>query len=82
MSDFLKNLKPGDVFKTKRGWWVRITEILGDKIVGYFATDRVAIQKPLFLIAAYHAVWNRNDGTEMTDPKNPCEWLNLDPATS
>lgn len=81
MNEFLKNLKRGDVFKTKRGWWIRITEVFADKIVGYFGTDEISVEMPLFLAAACRAVWDRNDGHEMTDPKNPCEWLNLDPAT-
>ncbi|MBM3256228.1 MAG: hypothetical protein FJZ04_02030 [Candidatus Moranbacteria bacterium] len=84
MSSFVENLKVGDVFRTRRGWWIRITGI-GDKIEGYFACDEVSIEWPLCLFASYWATWNRA-GQEIKDPFKeapfkPCFWLDLEPDT-
>jgi hypothetical protein len=72
--------KVGDVFRTTKGWWVRITEVSVDKIEGYFGCDEVSIEWPICLVAGYRAIWDRVTGKEITDPKKPCDWLALDSA--
>lgn len=84
MDEILKELlafylKEGDVFQTKRGWWVRVTEVLEDKIKGYFGCDQISVEWPICLVAGYRAVWSRKTGEEITDPDDPKDWLKLDP---
>jgi len=75
--EFIKAIKPDDIFQIKSGWWVKITEVLPDKIRGYFACDSISLEHQ---VARYRAVWDRI-GREITDPRKSNDWLKLEPIS-
>jgi len=81
MKDFLENLMPGNVFRTKSGWWILVEtkDTVEKKITGFFATDYPSLFMPT---ARYPATWDLESGKEITDPSKPYEGLLLESAVS